>query len=206
MVRNWKEVPVPERMRSLPRDPFRQFPIIFSQIPPIPDWVPSFESPHDFRAVLTERVIECAARRLCGVCGQPLDYWIAFLGGPLSAKNRAYTEPPMHPECARYAVQVCPYMVVQAVPRRESGAYGDLVRFDPTGTRDKPPAFGLYLTRSFKFEHSNVAMARRDPHVKARIAVGLRVAVDTRSSHWLFTPGTAKAIEWYREGERVDAP
>lgn len=54
---------------------------------------------------------DCVQKKLCGMCGKPLDYWIAFIGGPESARSRAFLDPGMHVECAEYALDVCPWMI-----------------------------------------------------------------------------------------------
>jgi len=53
---------------------------------------------------------------LCSICGTALFRGRWFVGGPLSAfhPEGAFIDPPMHSECARYALQVCPYL---AAPR-----------------------------------------------------------------------------------------
>jgi hypothetical protein len=54
----------------------------------------------DFAAIQAEKGIACAQQRLCAICGTPLQYWIAFLGGARCAEQRIYLDPPMHPACA----------------------------------------------------------------------------------------------------------
>jgi len=53
---------------------------------------------------------------LCPICGERLGRWRWFVGGPGSAfdPNGWYLDLPMHIECCRYALQVCPYL---ALPR-----------------------------------------------------------------------------------------
>jgi hypothetical protein len=54
---------------------------------------------------------ECVEGKLCAMCGGALEYWIAFIGGPLSMKSRSFLDPGMHLECAEYALDVCPWML-----------------------------------------------------------------------------------------------
>jgi hypothetical protein len=42
--------------------------------------------------------------RLCGLCGNNLDYWIFFIGREGQADNRYFKGPAHHQECAKYAV------------------------------------------------------------------------------------------------------
>lgn len=97
-------VPIPDRMLTLPRDARRGVPIPWVQFTGT-DGVP------DFRIIDEGKKLECYARRLCGLCGKPLDYWIVFIGGPLSVQNQLFADPAMHPDCADYALAVCPYLV-----------------------------------------------------------------------------------------------
>ncbi len=59
--------------------------------------------------------------KLCGLCGQPLklgQMWL--IGGPASAflEDGLFIEPPAHEECARYAIQVCPFIAASNYSRR----------------------------------------------------------------------------------------
>lgn len=53
---------------------------------------------------------EAITRRLCAVCGQSLDYWIVFLGSEAEVKEGEFLNPGMHEECARDAIDLCPYL------------------------------------------------------------------------------------------------
>jgi hypothetical protein len=48
----------------------------------------------------------CIEQRLCWCCGQPLTYWLAFIGEPAIIGDGCAAMPPAHPECAAYACQV----------------------------------------------------------------------------------------------------
>jgi hypothetical protein len=56
----------------------------------------------------------------CSICGGKLllDRW--FVGGPMSAfdPNGCYADPPMHRECAHYALRVCPYLAAPNYSKR----------------------------------------------------------------------------------------
>lgn len=57
------------------------------------------------------RLVVCRKHNRCWICGQTLGAFKAFVFGPASALARASYEPPSHRDCARYAVQVCPYLI-----------------------------------------------------------------------------------------------
>jgi hypothetical protein len=105
-------VPLPDRMRQLPRDP-RGYPI-----------------PHvvyrdgDGRAHFTindtPTVLRVLKDDLCTICGQRLLRGRWFIGGPRSAfdPRGAYIDPPVHGECGHYALMVCPYLALPSYAKR----------------------------------------------------------------------------------------
>lgn len=95
-------IPVPLKMQDLKLDP-RGYPIAYSVL------IDDHGTPH-FRVIDQEKVLKCAKENLCSICGKPLELHRSFLGGPLSFRNHTYSDPPMHPECATYAVKVCPFL------------------------------------------------------------------------------------------------
>jgi hypothetical protein len=96
------------------------------------------------------------AQGLCGLCGNPLqpgEMWM--IGGPLSAFHAEgmYIEPPAHEECARYAIQVCPFIAASNYSRRieaktlKPAAIHDEARFhDNEIAPPRPPFFALTRT------------------------------------------------------------
>ncbi len=97
-------VPIPATMAHLERDA-RGLPVPFIVLRDT-QGVPHFTVNND-----TLRV-KCLYENLCGICGKRLHRGRWFIGGPLSAfdPHGFYVDPPMHAECARYALQVCPYL------------------------------------------------------------------------------------------------
>lgn len=157
-------VQVPERLARRPRDA-RGYPVLFTS------HVREDGTP-DFRVSDPDRVLEAAQRRLCGVCGERLGYWIVFLSGPQGCANRCFADPPMHPECAEFSVAVCPYLATRAersaAMQREHGA--GFQAMDPTAVRDKPTKLGLFTTRDY--------------------------TTIPNGDFFLFRAATAKSIEW----------
>lgn len=99
---------IPQRMRALPRD---------SRGLPIPWGVFVDKSGLAHFAINDEHKREAMIRRdLCSVCGMKLFRGRWFVGGTLSAfhPHGAFIDPPLHSECANYALRACPYL---AVPR-----------------------------------------------------------------------------------------
>jgi hypothetical protein len=118
---DWRQLPVPDRMKHLPRDP-RGYPIFFMAYRDANDRAHFSVNDSGVRA----RVI---ARDLCSICGKPLLRGRWFVGGQRSAfdPHGAYIDPPMHRECAHYALRVCPYL---ASPTYASLIHGNTMPSD----------------------------------------------------------------------------
>lgn len=108
---------IPERMQALARDP-RGYPIPFGLLID-PDGKAHFSLNDESKR------LQILRRDLCSICGTKLFRGRWFVGGVLSAfhADGAFIDPPMHAECARYALQACPYL---AAPRY--AATGDIGR------------------------------------------------------------------------------
>ena len=98
-----KDFPTPPAVARLPRDR-RGYPIFATIVQPEDN-----DGEPDFAVLDPLRVARCVRDRLCGVCGEVLGYWIAFIGGDLCLKNPLFPFP-MHPECARYSTRACPHL------------------------------------------------------------------------------------------------
>ncbi len=90
-------------------------------------------------------------RNLCGLCGEPHDYWLVLVGTEKSIEKRQFFDAPMHKECARYVAENCPHFL-------EGLTSGDrVVRINNEAVvvpmpepENAPTRMGLYLTRSYK--------------------------------------------------------
>lgn len=104
----------------------------------------------DFAAVQADKVVACARQRLCGSCGTPLDYWIAFLGGPRCAEQRTYLDPAMHVDCALSSLTLCPHIRRQNHRRApQHRIAGDVVTPD-TMAEDKPAYWVMGICRDYE--------------------------------------------------------
>lgn len=118
---NWRAVALPEAIAALPKTA-QGYPIPFTAYRD-----PETGAP-DFRVLDVEKQLYCASARRCGICGRPLDYWAAALGGILVQENRVISDPFMHEACAEYSAQVCPYLAREnahwsnrPIPERQPG-------------------------------------------------------------------------------------
>jgi hypothetical protein len=105
-------VEIPKRMRKLERDR-RGYPI------PKSVFRDSNGKPH-FQISDHVELRRLIKFDLCGMCGAKLKASRWFVGGPKSAfyVQGAYFDPPMHDECAHYALQVCPYLAAPTYSKR----------------------------------------------------------------------------------------
>lgn len=130
---------VPARMAHLPRTAAGL---------PIPWFVAWKDGRYDFRVVDAHKIAPAVKRRLCWLCGQQMGRMMCFVVGPMCVVNRVSSEPPMHRECAEYAVQVCPFLTQPSRVRREGGLPED-VHMAGTPILRNPGVSVLYVTRSY---------------------------------------------------------
>jgi hypothetical protein len=66
----------------------------------------------DFRVMNAENRAVAMATKACHLCGYSLGTEpMVFIGGPQTAEHHVFLDGPMHDDCARYAIQICPYLV-----------------------------------------------------------------------------------------------
>lgn len=76
-------------------------------------------TPH-FTVDDTRMVNHVLANRLCGLCGGKLklgQMWLIAGGDSWRREDELFTAPPAHEACARYAIQVCPFMAASSYSR-----------------------------------------------------------------------------------------
>lgn len=152
---NWREVPIPERMQTLPKDA-RGYPIPFNV------FRDDVGAPH-FAINDHAKAMECITRRLCPICGGPHTRTAWMAGGPLSAfhPHGSYFDQPMHEECVKYAIVVCPYLAMPKYAKRidtktlnpehvsEHRVFADLTQMP-----DRPDPFVLVETQGVEVQAS----------------------------------------------------
>lgn len=116
----------------------------------------------DLRVTDAMKVLRAVQEKLCGICGQKLGYWVVFVGGSVSIENRAFSDPAMHEECVRYAIQVCPYLAIKGfrhTPHVKLATELDSPNstfhanpLAPPAGSERPERMGMYFTRDFEIE------------------------------------------------------
>jgi hypothetical protein len=136
-----RDVPIPERMRLLPRDR-RGYPVPFIVMRDN-DGKPHFTINDEDR----RRFVLKNDR--CPLCNHGLFRGRWYVGGPRCAfdPRGAYLDPPMHHECAEYALQVCPYLAAPNYSKRIDDKTLDPAKSDalivasPEVENDRPDFF-----------------------------------------------------------------
>jgi hypothetical protein len=136
---------LPEQLRRRPFDPKRGLPIPAMNLPP-GDLDPDHA---DFTAIFGETVYHLAKAEKCGICTEPLGYWMAFIGGPKSFANRAYVDPPLCLGCAEYAMTHCPHMAIRRHRRVPDARLQDGVHVPDGFDASKPETLVMGITRGF---------------------------------------------------------
>lgn len=140
--------PVPDKMKHLPKDK-RGYPIPVTFL--MDGDVPHFAINDEFQR---QKVIQ---EDRCALCGKDLYRAKYFVGGPLSALHQdgRYIDPPMHRECATYALKVCPYLAAPSYSGLEDEAKipkdpkGRLF-IDPTMIKERPALFVMIAVPKFR--------------------------------------------------------
>jgi hypothetical protein len=165
----------PERIRRLPVDPDRGY--------PVPWFVAWIDGKPEFRVGDVKKYAQAVREKLCWVCGEVLGRYCWFTIGPMCTINRISSEPPSHRECAEFSARACPFLARPKMERRpgelpDGLRIGDGPMFGGCGLEHNPGATVLYLPMTF-----------------ARFA-------DGKGGH-LFHLGEPLEVEWWTEGRKA---
>jgi hypothetical protein len=161
--------PLPAAMKHLPSDPKRGF-----VVPWFVQWI---DGQPDFRIMDGAKLVRAIREKLCWVCGKQLSGRGVFLIGPMCAVNRNTTEPPSHPECARFSAKACPFLTMPKMRRREDELTAQSVVAGHAIKRNPGVAL-LWFARDYK-------------------------VINDGTGKPLFRLGDPLAVEWYCEGREA---
>ena len=68
--------------------------------------------PADLGAVVKARAIQCALSRVCSLCGLSMSGPTTFVGSPQEGEANTFGFPPMHVDCAEFALATYPQLRV----------------------------------------------------------------------------------------------
>lgn len=156
-----RDIPIPDRMRYLPRDK-RGYPIPFIVFRDT-DGNPHFTINDDVRRAFV------IANDRCAICNHHLSRGRWFVGGPASAfdPHGAYIDPPLHHECAEYALQVCPYLAAPSYSKLVDGKTLDMdkaggpVLLDTNVDNERPDVFVAAMTLGQRFTPDGYIVPKR---------------------------------------------
>jgi hypothetical protein len=144
---------------------------------PVPKFVHWIDGKPDFRVVDVYYFKRAVEQRLCWICGERLGRHMAFVLGPMCSINRINSEPPSHLDCARFAVQACPFMVHPERKRNEMDLPEEGIKPAGIMIARNPGAIVIWVTESYKpFKAPN----------------GI-----------LFHVGEPTSLEWYARGRKA---
>lgn len=161
---------------------------------PVPWFVEYIDGVPDFRVMSAAKWARAVRARLCWICGQPLGKHLAFVAGPMCGVSRSSAEPPCHLDCARYAVQACPFLLLPNAHRREAHL-PEGVTVLPGHTARNPGVAMLWLTDSYR---TFVVPDWIDvPNWLAKLSGG---PIAVRQGARLIEMGPPHVVEWWSEG------
>lgn len=98
---NWNDIRFPPNIAALPRN---------EKGIPIPYFAAKIDGKRDLRFSDPKKQEACANKKVCWVCGKPLDFFAYFVGGEKSAASLFFSDGPMHKECAEFSLTYCPFL------------------------------------------------------------------------------------------------
>lgn len=129
----------------------------------------------DLRIADPRKKMYCYNRRKCWLCGGQLYLNLACVLGPMCVVTGTTSEPACHPECARFAAKVCPFLTKPRMKRNGVDIPENASMPGGIAIMRNPGCCAVYITRSLR------PMPLPDLEL-------------------LFRVGDPVAVEWYCEG------
>jgi hypothetical protein len=169
---------IPDRIKRLPRA---------TNGYPTPFFVAEIDGVPDFRVACEGKRVRCFKENLCWICGERLEWWCAFAGGPLSMKNRHFSDGAMHVECAEFSMRVCPHILN---PNAKKDDLADLHArpgrkpiLAEHQSHDRPEYFAFCVTRLNKWH------------------------IERQGRYWFWALDQAPvAVRWWHRGKEIPDP
>jgi hypothetical protein len=113
----------------------------------------------DFAVRDDDVVSEVIERRLCNLCGLPLDDVVAFIGDEEAVEALDFEEPPAHIDCSEFALQACPFL---SGARRVRANLEGRVRRWRDNRADGWSPWSIVVTRNYRYRTDMVGKAHFD--------------------------------------------
>lgn len=159
---------IPARIRALP---------VSDKGYPVPYFVQFIDGKPDFRVIDPTKFARCLVAECCWICGQPLGRHKVFVAGPVSGITRVSGEPASHYDCAVFAVQACPFLLLPRAQRRDANL-PDAVRMNDGHIDRNPGVAMLWVCHVYQLWRPN-------------------------KSDVLIQMGEPLRIEWFAQGRRA---
>lgn len=175
-----RDIPLPPRMSRRP---------ISNKGFPVPFFVTARDKDGnwDFRFVNPRTTEYCHNKRLCWLCGEPLERFrpFCFTIGPMCSINRVSSEPPAHIDCAAYAVKACPFLARPAMRRNDAdlteAQKGAMIADAPgIAVAHNPGVILMWITKKYRIERDG--------------------------GGYLFFIGEPSELRWFKEGRTATRP
>lgn len=114
---------------------------------PVPWFVQWVDGDPNFQLVSPQRFRQAVRFGSCWICGERLGVRKTFVMGPLNIINRVTSEPACHYDCARFAAQACPFLVLPQAQYKDAPE-GSSRHAEVTGRN--PGVVALWTTKTFK--------------------------------------------------------
>jgi hypothetical protein len=168
--------PLPKLMENLPVDERGYV------VPWFVDWI---NGKPEFRAMDGNKYRLAVRNKLCWVCGGALKGTYVFVAGPMCGINTISSEPPCHPDCARWSARNCPFLSKPKMVRREDGLHHE---------------DGRPMSHAELVENAAGVMLTRNPGVTMLWFTREYQMLDDSRGRPLVIMGRPAGVEWYREG------
>ena len=93
----------------------------------VPYMVDATRMPVDFKELDREHINRCIKHRRCGICGGKIRGRLAFIG-PADGARDCFADPWMHEDCARLAMEQCPFLAGRRDWREREGREDPLLQ------------------------------------------------------------------------------
>lgn len=141
-MKNWKTIPIPDNIFYNCELDSRGLIVPYNVLK-------DSSGKHFFKVNDQIKQLECDVKKLCTICGTHLQSDTWFIGGPMSAfhKHGVFNDSPMHYECGKYALQVCPYLAYSGytantdIEKLTKQIEDNVLLYNPTQDDSRVPLF-----------------------------------------------------------------
>ncbi len=118
---------------------------------PVPFTVLYVKGVPDFRVIDHAKRSACVLQKLCAICGNALGEYAWFIGGPKSIEaSNLFMDPPQHEHCARFAIEICPFLSGRVTETNRSRPIPIEVGDAPLVSPTRSEKIGMRRTKKYR--------------------------------------------------------